>query len=152
MSKAGAPRHDPVPIGEVARPPFARLPDPISLFRVRAQRFATLAQNHQLGPYLRFMAALAQIQHDVQDGLPEPDMPADDERRRANEFGMPPLDRNRFVAEPALETTLDRLLSLAQGLDMPEQARAGLARAIAADAATRDTMIRAVLADSVPIE
>src|SRR5262245_61484747 len=124
MSKAGAPRHDPVPIGEVARPPFARLPDPASLFHLRAERFAALAQHHELGRYLRFMAALADIQHRCQDGLPHPVMPADDARRRAAEFGMPPLDRNLFVVDAAFEATLDHLFALAQGLDMPEAARA----------------------------
>ena len=32
MSKVDAPRHDPVPIGEVAQAPFAVLPDPLELF------------------------------------------------------------------------------------------------------------------------
>jgi len=152
MSKAGAPRHDPVPIGEVARPPFARLPDPLSLFHVRAERFVALARGHELAPYLQFMAALAEVQHFVQSALPVPDMPAADARRRAGEFGMPPLDRNLFVVDRAFETTLDGLFALAQALDMPEAARAGLARAQAADAATRDAMARNVLADSVPVE
>src|SRR5215470_906681 len=152
MSKAGAPRHDPVPIGEVARPPFARLPDPLSLFHARAERFVALARGHELAPYLRFLAALAEVQHFVQDALPEPGMPADDARRRAAEFGMPPLDRNLFVVDRVFETTRDRLFSLAQALDMPEAARAGLDRAQAADAAAREAMVRNVLADSVPVE
>ena len=40
MSKAGAPRHDPVPIGEVAEPPFARLPDPLTIFVQRTHAAA----------------------------------------------------------------------------------------------------------------
>src|SRR5262245_56298877 len=129
MSNAGAPRHDPVPIGEVARPPFARLPDPASLFHLRAARFAALAQHHELGRYLRFMAALADAQHRSLDRLPNPAIPADDARQRAAEFGMPPLDRNQFAVDAAFEATFDHLFSLAQGLEMPEAARAGLSRA-----------------------
>jgi FdhE protein len=152
MSQAGAPRHDPVPIGEVARPPFARLPDPVSLFRLRAQRFAVLALDHDLAPYLRFMAGLSEAQHRVQDDLPEPDLPPADALTRAREFGMPPLDRNQFVTSPASEATLERLLALAPQIDMPEMARAGLARAAQSHPAARDAMVRAVLADSMPVE
>jgi FdhE protein len=38
MTQVGAPRHDPIPIGEVAKPPFARLPDPLTMFARRGQR------------------------------------------------------------------------------------------------------------------
>jgi FdhE protein len=151
MSKAGAPRHDPVPIGEVARPPFARLPDPLSLFRLRAERFLSLARAHDLAPYLRFMAGLTDLQHRIQDGLPEPDVPEADVLARAREFAMPPLDRSRFVIGPSIDMALERLFALARQLDMPALAHAGLARASAADAA-RHAMMRAVLTDSVPIE
>src|SRR5947208_2358877 len=153
MSKAGAPRHDPVPIGEVATPPFARLPDPLSLFHARAERFLSLARgHHELAAYLRFLAGLVETQHRIQDGLPEPDLPESDALARAHEFGMPPLDRNQFVTGPAIEATLDRLFALARELEMPDPARVGLACATASDPATRDAMMRAVLADSVPIE
>ena len=152
MSKVGAPRHDPVPIGEVSAPPFARLPDPLTLFAARAERFRLLAQHSELAPYLRFLAGLAQTQHQVQDGLPEPDMPAADAVARARDFGMPPLDRGRFTADQAFEDTLARLFSLAQSIEMPPTAAAALARVGAADAATRDAMVRALLADSVAVE
>src|SRR5580704_19781354 len=128
MSKAGAPRHDPIPIGQIAEPPFVRLPDPLTLFGARATRFRALAEGHGLGPYLRFLAALSDSQHRLQDGLPEADIPGTDARARAREHGMPPLDRGRFTAHPALDVTLDRLLALAAEIDMPEAARAALTR------------------------
>ncbi|MGA7100965.1 MAG: formate dehydrogenase accessory protein FdhE, partial [Pseudolabrys sp.] len=71
MSSVGAPRHDPVPIGVVA----------------------ALAAGHLLAPYLRFLASLSDIQHRLQDGLAQPDMPNEGDGKRAREFGMPPLDR-----------------------------------------------------------
>lgn len=152
MSSVGAPRHDPIPIGEIAEPPFVRLPDPSTLFAMRAERFVTLAHGHQLAPYLRFLGGLAQIQHGLQEGLAEPEMPAEDARKRAREFGMPPLDRTRFTADAAFDATLDRLFSLAGSLDMPEPARAALARAASADAGIRAAMARAVLDDAIPVE
>jgi FdhE protein len=152
MSKAGAPRHDPIPIGEIAAPPFVRLPDPLTLFATRSLRFRTLAEGHQLAPYLLFLAAISECQHRIQKDLPEPDLPADDTRERAREHAMPPLDRTRFTADAALDATLDRLLALAATIDMPDNARAAIERARGADAAARDGMVRAVLADAIPVE
>jgi len=152
MSKAGTLQPDPTMIGDVAEPPFARLPDPIVLFSTRAERFRTLAESHELGPYLRFLAALSDCQHRIQDGLPEPDMPADDVRARAREHAMPPLDRSRFTADAALDATLDRMFSLAAAIDMPVSAREALERASQADASARDGMVRAVLDEAIPVE
>jgi len=152
MSSVGAPRPDPVPIGEIAEPPFVRLPDPSALFATRAHRLVALAEGHQLAPYLRFLAALSAAQHNVQEGLAEPEMPADDARARAREFGMPPLDRGKFTADAAFDSTLDRLFSLAATIDMPGEARAALERATAADAGLRTDMVRAVLDDAIPVE
>jgi FdhE protein len=152
MSKAGAPRHDPIPIGEIAAPPFVRLPDPLTLFATRSLRFRTLAEGHQLAPYLLFLAAISECQHRIQKDLPEPDLPANDARARAREHAMPPLDRTRFTADTALDVTLDRLLALAATIDMPDNARAAIERARGADAAARDEMVRSVLADAIPVE
>ena len=152
MRKAGAPRHDPIPIGEVAAPPFVRLPDAVTLFATRSLRFRTLAEGHQLGPYLLFLAALSECQHRIQKELPEPDLPSPDARARAREHAMPPLDRNRFTADAALDATLDRLLALAATIDMPDAAREALDHVCGADAAARDAMVREVLADAIPVE
>src|SRR5882724_11846698 len=142
MSEAGGPRQGAVPIGEVANPPFVRLPDPNTHFRLRAQRFALLSEGHELRPYLRFMAGLAEAQHRVQDALPEPEMPAADVRERAREFGMPPLDRGRFTSDAALDTTLDRLFALAVQIEMPQTARLALDRVTSLDGGGRGAMVR----------
>jgi len=152
MSKVDAPRHDPVPIGEVAAPPFCRLPEPISLFADRTHRLRRLAQGHALAPYLTFLADLTEAQYRIQDDLPFPEIPETDARRRAREFGMPPLDRNRFTVDRAYDATLVRLLALAVVIEMPATAGEALKRVIEADASTRETMMRALLADTVPVE
>lgn len=152
MSNVGAPRHEPIPIGEIAEPPFVRLPEPSTLFATRAERFQALAAGHPLGTYLRFLGSLSAIQHELQEGLVEPDMPADDARARAREHGMPPLDRTRFTADSAFDATLERLFALAASLDMPSEARAALARASGADAGSRAAMLRAVLDDAILVE
>jgi FdhE protein len=152
MAKAGVPRHDPVPIGDVATPAFVRLPEPARLFEARSRRFAQLAEGHELRPYLLFLAGLSAVQHQIQAELPEPDMPDAEAIARAREFGMPPLDRGRFTADPASEAALDRLLGLAPELAMPAAASKALARVTAADAMRRDAMVRAVLDTAIPVE
>lgn len=152
MSKAGTLQPDPSVIGDVAAPPFVRLPDPFALFAARAQRFRTLADGNELAPYLRFLAALSDCQHHLQDGLLEPDMPAGEACAQAREHAMPPLDRSRFVVDTALDATLDRLFSLAAAIQMPDSARAALGRVGGAASALRDTMVRSVLAASIPVE
>lgn len=145
-------RHDPVPIGEIAEPPFVKLPDPLTLFTTRAARLRVLAEDHHLKPYLLFLAGLADCQHRVQAGLPEPDMPAGDELKRAHDFAMPPLDRSRFKADSAFDATIERLFAQAAEVDMPDAARGALGRARNASDAGRAEMVQSVLADAVPVE
>lgn len=152
MSKAGTLQPDPTVIGDVAAPPFVRLPNPLALFAARSQRFWTLADGHQLGPYLRFLAALSECQHRLQGSLPEPDTPSAALRAQAHDHGMPPLDRNRFATDAALNTILDRLFALAAEIDMPDAARGALVRSRGADAVGRSDMVRAVLVDTIPVE
>ncbi len=51
MTQIGPSNFDPIPIGEVAKPPFARLPDPLTMFARRAIALAALAQDHRLETY-----------------------------------------------------------------------------------------------------
>jgi FdhE protein len=152
MAEAGAPRHDPIPIGEVAKPPFARLPEPKALFARRAERFRFLAGSHDLKPYLLFLANICAIQHGIQEGLPVALPPAADAIARARNAGMPPLDRGRFASDAAFDTTLARLLAAAGTVEMPEPAKAALLNLMNADAAARGFMVRCVLDDAVPVE
>jgi FdhE protein len=152
MSSVGSPWHDPVPIGKVSEPPFVRLPDPIALFETRAARFRVLSETHALAPYLQLLASLSDIQYRLQDGLPQPAMPPIDAIERAREFALPPLDRSRFNPDAAFHATLNRLLTLARDIDMPEPAHAVLTRATNAGAAARDAMVHGVLTDSIPVE
>jgi FdhE protein len=152
MTQVGAPRHDPIPIGDVAKPPFVRLPEPDVVFARRAERFRSLAHGHELKSYLLFLADICTAQHRVQDGLPAVALPAADHLVRAREFGMPPLDRGRFEIDAALDATLARLLAAAADCQMPEAANHALRNVTRADAATRRDMVRSVLADSIPVE
>lgn len=152
MTQVGTPKHDPIPIGEVAKPPFARLPDPLAIFARRAARLKSLAERHELRSYLAFLAELCGIQHRIQDGLPAADPPAADAIAHARQFGMPPLDRPRFTRDAALDAAWERLLAMAHEMAMPEGARRALERVKAANPATEAAMIGAVLSNAIPVE
>ncbi len=152
MSGADTTAPDPSLISNIPTPPFTRLPAPDRLFKVRAERFAALAEGHELAPYLRFLAGLCETQAAIQDGLPEPDAVAPDVLERARQHKMPPLDRGGFAPDAAFVATLERLIAAAARLEMPEPARAALARVTAADGAAREAMIHNVLAEAIPVE
>jgi FdhE protein len=152
MTQVGSRGHDPIPIGEVTAPPFARLPEPKLLFTRRAERLRALAHRHDLKSYLLFLADLCAAQHAIQDGLPDPEPLDADAVARAREFAMPPLDRARFTADAALYATIERLVAAAGEIAMPAAANAALINVRAADGAAVAEMARAVLADSIPVE
>ncbi|MDB5617156.1 formate dehydrogenase accessory protein FdhE [Tardiphaga sp.] len=152
MSKIDSLQPDPTVIGEVAEPPLARLPDPATLFNIRAERLRELSAQHQLASFLLFLSGLSSCQHALQDGLPDVDLPGEPERQRARDHAMPPLGGGRFTADAAYDATLERLLTLAAGVDMPEAARTALASVSAADAATRTALAEAVLANEIPVQ
>jgi FdhE protein len=152
MTQGGTPKHDPIPIGEVAKPPFVRLPDPATMFARRAQRLKALADGHELRSYLLFLAELSEAQHHLQNGLPDAEPPAADTISRAREFGMPPLDRLRFTRDTAIDAAWERLVAMADGVAMPDAARLALGRVKAADPVSEAAMVGAVLANAIPVE
>jgi FdhE protein len=152
MTQVGTPRHDPIPIGEIAKPPFAKLPDPAAMFARRAERLKSLAAAHELRSYLIFLADLSEAQHRIQDGLPNPEGVDANAAARARQFGMPPLDRPRFTRDAAFDAAWERFVVLADGIAMPESARLAVLRVKACDPAAEAAMIGAVLADAIPVE
>jgi FdhE protein len=152
MTQIGTPQHDPIPIGDIAKPPFARLPDPLTMFARRAGRLRSLADGNALRSYLIFLADLADIQHRLQDGLPEVAAIAADTMVRAGQFGMPPLDRSGFTRDHAFDEAWQRLLALADHIAMPESARLALARVKAAGAVAEAELIRGVLSNAISVD
>ena len=135
---------EPVDIGQIAAPAFARLPDIASHFTVRADRLEVLAADHPLESYLRFLAAIARAQHAVAPRLPAGTLPGKDHIAfsRAHEF--PLIDRLTWQRDASFVAGARALAAALKGVDMPEPA----AQALAAFAERDDTSIEA-LADRV---
>lgn len=142
---------DPTAIGGVPKAPLAFLPDPPRLFATRASRLEFLAgSGSNLGPYLRFLSSLAALQARLAVELGKaPAIPAD-RVRLARESRMPPIDRAPLAADPDLHAVLDRVLTEAVALDMPEPARLALSAVTAAPLPDRHWLLENILSDQVP--
>ncbi|MGO8954547.1 MAG: formate dehydrogenase accessory protein FdhE [Rhodomicrobium sp.] len=147
MSELGVPQGL-TNIGEEAKPPFAILPDPSSLFLVRSKRLRSLATGHVLEPYLNFVADVTEAQHGIQADLPVAVLPASGRIGQALEYGIPPLSRASFEAGEAAEVTLDLLLERLQQASVPEEARGAIVSLAAAPREKRRQLMIAALTDA----
>ncbi len=141
-----------VGIAERDKPPFLRLPDPGSVFGLRAMRFATLAPGHQLEPYLRFLAELCRMQDALARETAAPALPPLETQRRRAANAMPLVPREDLTEDEAACSGFARLIALMEPVEMPALAREALARAGSADRETRRRMFAAILGDAVPAE
>lgn len=152
MSDTSTIQPDPSMIGGVQQAPFAKLPDPATLFARRAERFAALAADSQLGPYLGFLSQLAACQSASLSGLPEPEQPDPEILARAAEHGMPALDRAGFAPDGALRQGFMALFDAVSEIPKPAEAVAALDRVRGADEPLMAIMVADVLANSIPLE
>ena len=148
MSEVGAPKQGLMNIGEEAKPPFAVLPDPSSLFLNRSKRLAALALEHELEPYLRFLATLTRAQHDIQPALPSASLPSFDRIGQALEHGMPPISRALLEADGVVLATIDRLLDELAGADVPAQTAAAVQAVRSSVPDERRRIVAAALVDA----
>jgi FdhE protein len=144
---------DPIDIGNVAQPPFARLPDLTTLFDRRANRLVGVARGHALGDYLEFVAALAQAQAAVVRRLPPGTLPGADQIAFYQENKLPILDRLTWPRDPSWLAALDGILDGLAQAAMPEAAMAALRRLGALDIVGREALAdRALGIDPAPPE
>jgi FdhE protein len=99
---------DPIDIGKVAKPPPILLPDPMTVFACRAERFADLASGNPMADFLSFMAEIVRAQTSAL-GVLAVSIPPE----TCSGWATPPLDRSKWRPDPswrhALAVILDRL-------------------------------------------
>jgi len=117
----------PIPRSDL-QTPFVALPDLATLFTRRANRFAVQAERHELAPYLRFVAGLAQAQEALLPHLPNLTPIANGVAERAAAHGMPLIDRARLIDDNVLAETIARFLAAIGPIAMPAVAAAAVAR------------------------
>jgi FdhE protein len=119
------------------------LPDPAALFLRRAARLDSLAADHPMADWLRFMAQLARTQHAAVAALPPADpIPVTE--------GEPPLLAASHRRDASWRDALDVVLRELAIPALPEQAGAMLQRLAARDAASREALAEACLCAAVP--
>jgi len=150
MSEVGGPKRGLMNIGEEAKPPFAVLPDPQTLFLARSKRLEALSSGHQLGPYLTFLAALTRAQHEVLGDLPAAVLPPFERIGQALEHGMPPVSRAMFEPEGGAEATLDKLLARFADGQHPAQTVGAIQALLNATPEQRSSVMRDALKDATP--
>ncbi len=89
--------------------PWLKLPSD-SPFGRRAERLETLAADHPLADYLRFMAALSRAQHAAYAQMPPPPLPATDVLAQCRTHGMPPLNAASLARNPQWRVALQHIL------------------------------------------
>jgi FdhE protein len=152
VSEVGAPKQGLMNIGEEAKPPFAVLPDPSSLFLGRSKRLAALAPGHELAPYLTFLSQLTRAQHEVAQDLPHAALPSFERIGQALEHGMPPVSRSVFRPDEVVQLTIDRLLARLAEAQVPAETAAAVQAVRAASPEERRPMVSAALEDTRPTD
>jgi FdhE protein len=150
MTTVGKSRGAAIDIGEVAAPPFVRLPVPPTMFAERAARLRTLVSGHALGDALAFFAAIAEAQHAVQSTLAPPLPAAAATVAQALEHGMPPLNRYTWTPDRDFRAIAAWIASELVGCAMPASAEVARSMVASADDAQLDQWATELLAAEAP--
>ena len=146
-AKSG-PARDFTSVGQVAEPPFTRLPDPSTLFAARSARLAALAEGHALAPYLLFLSRLIAVQDAAQRALPPYDA-AFAAGRVPYDTG-PPLSGALIRGSDDFLGSLGWLVEHAASIEAPEAAERALARLAAMPGEARLDLAEAVREAAYP--
>jgi FdhE protein len=136
---------DPIDIGNVAQPPFIRLPDPEKLFDRRAARLQALSAGHSFADYLQFIAALIRTQADVVARLPAGILPGREQIEFFHEHKLPIVDRLTWRRDPSWQVALDGILDELASSAMPDPARSALGQLKRAGPEAREALADRVL-------
>lgn len=140
MSLKGRVVPDPVDIGQIAAPPFVRLPDIATHFATRAARLDALAPGNPLEPFLRFVADIARAQHRAASALPSGTLPGDDHVAFCKAHGFALIERLTWARDASFVAGARAVAAALADVAMPEAA----ANALAAFSARDDRSIEAL--------
>jgi len=134
-------------IGEVTDPDFVRLPDPATMFGVRAQRLKALAPASLIGPYLIFLSEIVAIQHAAPRALRPPNALA-----LHAEPGFPLISAASLRQDPGLGETLTWFAETAHIGHAPVEAERARERVRAMAAAERLALALSIFEAAYPVE
>jgi FdhE protein len=152
MTTVGKSRGAAIDIGEVAAPPFVRLPVPQTMFAERAARLRVLAADHALADALVFFAAVADVQHAMQGDLEPPALCSSKALAQALAHGMPPLNRYTWKPDRDFRHLAAQLASRLTDCAMPASAEVARGMAASADDAQLDRWAAELLGAEQPAD
>jgi len=133
--------------GEIEPPaaeiPFIHIPERNGIFSDRAARLRTLAQDHTMKGFLRFMASICDAQQAALASFPEVPLPHEAQLRLCQEHGMPPLSVQSWPRDPAWQTALRQIVANVE--DPTPAARAVIGRVKEMDSTALETFADAIL-------
>lgn len=140
MSLKGRVVPDPVDIGQIAAPPFVRLPDIATHFARRAARLDALASGNPLEPFLRFVAEIARAQHKAAGELPAGTLPGDDHIAFCKAHGFALIERLTWARDASFVAGARAVARALQDVTMPKPAIDALAAFAARDDRSIDAL------------
>ena len=130
------------PAGEI---PFIKLPERNSIFKERAARLRTLAQNHSMTDFLSFMAKLSEAQQQAMADFPAVPLPDGAHLTTCRQHGMPPLAAQNWQRDPAWRSALRQILAAVRGSATPST-QAAIERRLQSDSVALERQADALLA------
>ena len=141
------------PQGGVKAPEPLVLPDPATRFAATSARLRALSNGHPMADWLRFMAGLAQAQHDAVAALASLAGPDPALVRQAVEARLPPLSADGHSRDPVwrqgLAALLDSAANGALSVAIPADARSVMQSLRARETATVETLAHDFLSGGV---
>ncbi len=128
------------PAGEI---PFIHIPEKNGIFSDRAARLRTLAQDHTMKGFLRFMASICDAQQAALAAFPEVPLPHEAQLRLCQEHGMPPLSVQSWPRDPAWQAALRQIVANVE--DPTPAAKAVIGRVKEMDSTALETFADAIL-------
>lgn len=134
--------------GEIERPageiPFLHIPERGWIFRDRAERLRTLAQDHTMKDFLLFAANICDAQQAALHAFPSVPLPPEAQLKLCREHGMPPLSVQSWLRDPAWQDALQQIAEQVKEYANPV-ARETLARLRQMDSAELEELADAIL-------
>ena len=134
--------------GEIERPageiPFIHMPERNWVFRDRAWRLRTLAEDNSMKDLLLFTATICDAQQEVLNVFPTVPLPAEARLKLYRDNGMPPLSVQNWKRDQAWQEALRQIANLVQE-DASPPVKSSIARLRQMDSAALEAMADAVL-------
>lgn len=137
-------------LGDVAQSETIRLPDLGTIFSRRSDRLKALAEGHELGGFLRMIAALVTTQDIALRNLPPGSLPGASELAKARLVHRAPLNPSQWPRDESWRVALSHIIAKIDRDVLPEPARIACVELEGAAVADLEALAERFLEGNVP--